>query len=103
MPPEQGALGKVLKDVLGHRNVGQQHELFDQAVRLEHRLRHHVDRVVRLAAHLEPDLGTRQQQSPATQNKSQSQPTKIPANTIANTIHINHIQASQPSSRSVKG
>ena len=65
MSAEEGTVGKGLVDLLGDRDVGKEHELLHHGVGVLQDLGVEVDGVVRLAVHLEPDLGGGKGQGPA--------------------------------------
>ena len=65
MAAEYGTFGEVVENVISDGSISQQHELFDQAVCLQHRFADDVDGIVRFVADLETDFRTGQRQSSA--------------------------------------
>ena len=60
MATQNGAFGEVFENVIGHRDIGQQHELFDEAVGVQHGFADDVDGIVGFVADLEANFGTGQ-------------------------------------------
>lgn len=71
MAAEYGTFGEVVENVISDGSISQQHELFDQAVCLQHRFADDVDGIVRFVADLETDFRTGQRQSSAKKNKKE--------------------------------
>ena len=65
MATQHGTFGEVFENVIGDRNVSQQHELFDQAVSVQHRFTDDVNRIVGFVTDLETNFWTGQRQSSA--------------------------------------
>lgn len=64
MATKYSTFRKVFEDELGHRDVGQQHKLFNETVGVQHGFRYDVDRIIRFAAHFKANFGAGQQKSP---------------------------------------